>query len=117
MADLESTINQILGDPDSMAQILSLAKSFGISPPKDDPPPGNEVPEPPAQSPLSDIPMGAMMELVQQAGSIDPREAQLLNALKPYCSKERQQRLDRALRIARISQIAGAALRTLNKKE
>ena len=114
MEDLESTISQILGNPESMSQILSLAKSFGISPPEE----RQETPQPPqAMQPPADSALPAMAELIRQAGSVDPREVQLLNALKPYCSEDRCRRIDRALRAARLSQIAGAALRSLAQKE
>ena len=114
MEDLESTISQILGNPESMSQILSLAKSFGISPPEE----RQETPQPPqAMQPPVDSALPAMAELIRQAGSVDPREVQLLNALKPYCSEDRCRRIDRALRAARLSQIAGAALRSLAQKE
>ena len=114
MEDLESTISQILGNPESMSQILSLAKSFGISPPEE----RQETPQPPqAMQPPVDSVLPAMAELIRQAGSVDPREVQLLNALKPYCSEDRCRRIDRALRAARLSQIAGAALRSLAQKE
>lgn len=112
MEDLENTISQILGNPDSMAQIMSIAKSLSA------PAPSPEVePASPSAAPSIDPSMLSMLELVKQFGGADPREAQLLNALKPYCSKQRQQRIDRALQIARISQIAGAALRSMEKKE
>lgn len=112
MEDLENTISQILGNPDSMAQIMSIAKSLGVPAP----PPESESPAP-SSEPSMDPSMLSMLELIQQFGGTDPREAQLLNALKPYCSKQRQRRIDRALQIARISQIAGAALRSMEKKE
>ena len=127
MEDLESAIGQILGNPERMAQILSLANSLGVGPPG---PPGPDAPGPPPEGSegpegpeggepplLSEELVGSLLSLLREAGHTDPRERQLLNALKPYCTRERQQRIDRALRIARISQVAGAALRTLNKKE
>ena len=114
MEDLESAISQILGDPESMSQILSLAKSFGVTPPG----PQQEQPDAPQQMQQSaESALPAMAELIRQAGSVDPREVQLLNALKPYCSEDRCRRIDRALRAARLSQIAGAALRSLIQKE
>lgn len=114
MEDLESAISQILGDPESMSQILSLAKSFGVTPPG----PQQEQQDAPQQMQQSaDSALPAMAELIRQAGSVDPREVQLLNALKPYCSEDRCRRIDRALRAARLSQIAGAALRSLIQKE
>ena len=114
MEDLESTISQILGNPESMAQIMSLAKSLGVTPPQEDGPPQES---PPQDTPVSDDSLQMMMELVQQFGATDQREAQLLRALKPYFSQDRQQRIDRALRIAKLSKIAGATLRSFGKKE
>ena len=114
MEDLESAISQILGDPESMSQILSLAKSFGVTSPG----PQQEQQDAPQQMKQSvESALPAMAELIRQAGSVDPREVQLLNALKPYCSEDRCRRIDRALRAARLSQIAGAALRSLIQKE
>ncbi|MEA4965683.1 MAG: hypothetical protein VB055_07670 [Oscillospiraceae bacterium] len=105
MDDLESKISQILDDPGSMAQILSLAKSLGITPPQE-----GDAPQP-------DSSLAPVLSLLQQAGKADSREAALLGALKPYCSKERQEKIDRALRIAQLSQLAGVALRNYEKKE
>lgn len=117
MEDLESAISQILRDPESMSQILSLAKSFGVTPPgpQQEQQEQQDAPQQMKQSVESALP--AMAELIRQAGSVDPREVQLLNALKPYCSEDRCRRIDRALRAARLSQIAGAALRSLIQKE
>lgn len=106
MDDLESKISQILDDPGSMAQILSLAKSLGVGPP-----PEGEAPTQPDPS------IAPILSMLKQVGNSDPREAALLGALKPYCSKERQDRIDRALRIAQLSQLASAALRNYEKKE
>ena len=107
MEDLEGKISEILADPDRMAQVFSIAKSLGLTPPADE----EAGPERTAES------FAPMMELVKQASRVDPRETSLLNALKPYCSKERQARIDRALRAARLSRIAGAALRSFGEKE
>ena len=114
MDDLEQKIGQILGDPDSMAQIMSIAKSLGVMQPE-------QSAQPEAGS-MSDSlfsleELGPIMEIVRRAGNTEQREAALLNALKPYCSAERQQRIDRAVRIARLSQLAGAALRSFDKRE
>ena len=113
MEDLENTISQILGNPESMAQIMSIAKSLST------PAPPVEAESQPSVSPMpsADQSMLSMLELIKQFGADDPRETQLLNALKPYCSEQRRQRIDRALQIARLSQIAGAALRNMEKKE
>ena len=108
MDGLENTISQILGDPDSMAQIMSLAQSFGLSAPQEAP---SEAP-----SESRDDFLLPMMDLLKQS-TASPQETKLLDALKPYFSSERQQRLERASRIARIAQLAGVALRNMNRKE
>jgi len=107
MDGLESTLNQILGDPESMAQIMSLAQSFGLSPPQQE-----ETAPPPPQDDF----LLPMIDLLRKSAA-DPQETRLLEALKPYFSSERQQRFERAARIARIAQLAGVALRSMNRKE
>lgn len=106
MDGLENTIQQILGDPESMSQIMSLAQSFGLSPPKE------EESAPPPQDDF----LLPMMDLLRKSAA-EPQETRLLEALKPYFSSERQQRLERASRISRIAQLAGVALRSMNRKE
>lgn len=99
---LEDKLQQILNDPDSMAQILSLAQSFGMPP---------EQPPPPARPPaVDDDFFQALCGLMQQARQSDGRQEALLCALKPYLAPERRDNIDRALQIARISHLAGVAL-------
>ena len=112
MEDLQNTISQILGDPDSMAQIMSLAQSLGGTL-SQEPAERQETPA----SLFPDFPIQTVMDLMKQADSGDQREIQLLNALKSCCSEERQLRIERALRVAKISRLAGAALRTFSQKE
>ena len=105
MDDVESTIQQILGDPQSMMQIMDLAKSFGLSPPQ---------PSAQAESPGEDL--APMLEILRRTAA-QPQETKLLDALKPYFSPERQKRLDRAVRVARVAQLAGSALKSMSGKE
>lgn len=105
----EDKLNQILSDPDSMAKIMNLAQSLGgpsaapIGPP--DPPP---KPPPP---PPDDAFVKGILRLMQQAQHTDKRQEALLCALKPYLAPERQAKIDEALRIAKLSQLAGFALK------
>lgn len=105
MAGLEHTIQQLLGDPESMNQIKSLAKSFGLPAPESSP----------AEEP-SENELRPMLELLRST-SAHPEETKLLEALKPYFTPERQQRFDRALQVARIARLAGTALKTMGRKE
>ena len=105
----EDKLNQILSDPDSMAKIMSLAQSLGGSsaasagPPE---PPPKAPPPPP-----DDAFVKGILRLMQQAQHTDKRQEALLCALKPYLAPERQARIDEALRIAKLSQLAGFALK------
>ncbi len=98
---LEDKLNQILNDPDSMAQILSMAKSFGVQQPS----------EPSAPPPIDENMMMGLMQLMQHAQQTDGRQEALLCALKPYLAPERQAKLDKAMQLARISHLAGFALK------
>ena len=51
------------------------------------------------------------MQMMQQAQHTDSKQEALLCALKPYLVPERRDKIDRALRIARLSQLASFALR------
>ena len=113
---LEDKLQQILNDPDSMAQILSLAQSFGMSPE----PPSDHGPSAPPQR---GAPLGApaagfpqpVMGLMQQARQSDSKQEALLCALKPFLAPDRRDKIDRAMEIARISHLAGFALRNYGK--
>ena len=113
---LEDKLQQILNDPDSMAQILSLAKSFGMSP---EPPSDHGPSAPPKQEPKIGMPdegfLQAVMGLMQQARQSDSKQEALLCALKPYLAPDRRDKIDRAMEIARISHLAGFALRNYGK--
>lgn len=101
----ESQLNEILNDPERMAQILSLAQSFGLQPPETP-----SAPPPSAPPPDSEM-LQSMMRLMQQARQTDGKQEALLSALKPYLAPERREKLDRAIQLARISHLAGYALR------
>ena len=124
---LEDKLQQILNDPQSMAQILSMAQSFGLQPPEpshapDAPskpaaPPSKSEPHPKPPSPPPKPPqidprmLQSLMQLMQQAQQSDGKQEALICALKPFLAPERREKMDRAMQIARISHLAGFALR------
>ncbi|MBE6954575.1 MAG: hypothetical protein E7449_01515 [Ruminococcaceae bacterium] len=115
MDDLESKINQVLSDPQSMQKIFSIAQSLGVSPPTDAP-----KEETPAvdSSLLPDLSMlSTLGQLMQSQGASDSRHTELLNALRPFLRPERQQSLDRALRVAKLSHLARFALNNLSESQ
>ena len=52
-----------------------------------------------------------LMRLMQQAQQSDGKQEALICALKPFLAPERREKMDRAMQIARISHLAGFALR------
>ena len=104
---LEDKLQQILNDPQSMAQSLSLAQSLGMSPESEQKQETSSAPPPP---PPDDGFVKAIIGLMQQARKSDSKQEALLCALKPFLAPDRREKIDRALQIARISHLAGAAL-------
>lgn len=105
----EDKLNQILSDPDSMAKIMNLAQSLGGPSAAPNGPP-HPPPKPPPPPP-DDAFVKGILRLMQQAQHTDKRQEALLCALKPYLAPERQAKIDEALRIAKLSQLAGFALK------
>lgn len=100
--DLSGRLNEILSDPESMAKIAALAKSFSArssqesAAPPDEPPQAEEMREAPAApdpDPLSLLPPGLIRDLTRHSGE----RAELLRAVRPFLERERQEKLDRIL--------------------
>ena len=129
MAELEEKLNAILSDPQAMEQILSAARALSgqeAGGPRE--PEGAEEDRPPS-APGGGAGQGAPDGLFSALGDLDPRwvklgarllgeygrtddkKAALLEALKPFLKPERRARVDQAARLARLSRVAGAALR------
>ena len=124
MAEFDEKLNSILANPDAMAQIMQLAQSLSgdsqgpaVPHPLPTPAPPQQPPlQPPAQPPqwgadlLSSLAGGMdptllmkLMPLIQELGSLsDSNARQLLYALRPYLKPERQEKVERALQLARL---------------
>lgn len=120
MAEFDDKLNSILSNPDAMAQIMQLAQSLGggTEQPAAPPPPPPQAPQPPAPSPgggdlLSSLTGGLdtqlllrLLPLIQElGGQQDSNARQLLYALRPYLRPERQEKIERALQLARLFHI------------
>ena len=108
-SSLEQAIGAVLQDPQQLQKIFALAQSLGLSPP-----------EAPAATSAEQAPEdrgSALRTLLQQAGKLDRRQENLLNALKPFLKPERREKVDRAMQAARISRLASAALRGRDQKD
>lgn len=118
MAEFDEKLNNILGNPDAMAQIMQLAQSLSGGQESQ-----QSTPPPPPQSPPSPSPGGGdllsslsggldpkllmrLMPLIQElGGQQDSNARQLLFALRPYLKEERQEKVERALQLARLFHI------------
>ncbi len=108
MDEMEEKLGAILGNPQMMQQIMAMAQSFQ-EPPKKGPPPKQEAPK---ENFLPDIDLGTIQKISRLAkqGNIDKREQALLRALGAYLSKDRIGKLERAMKAAKLAQIASSAL-------
>ena len=122
MAELEDKLNAILGNPEAMGQIMSLAQSLtgGAG--------GGAEPPPPPPSPAGGGDLAALlgqadprmlrvgMEVLQAYQSGEDKSIALLAALRPFLKPEHQDRIDRALRWTRMARVIRAALNALGKE-
>lgn len=112
-ADFEEKLNAILSSPESMQQVAQLAQMLsqqnatpdGTAEQEDTPSPG--TPDLSAlSSMLGGIDMATIsrfLPLLQEMNSSQNDErTQLLYALKPFLKQERQEKIDTALRLARL---------------
>jgi hypothetical protein len=107
MAELEERLASVLNDPNMMQQIMNMAQSLNVSPPS--PPESAPQEEAPPQ-----IDLGMLKQLsgFAQRGNIDSNQRTLLKALGPYLSKERISKLEKAMRAAKVAQMASGFLAT-----
>ena len=104
---MEEQLNRILNDPDSMAQILSMARSFGMG--QESEPSGPSAPPARDLFSMDEGMLLQMMQIFQAMQQTDPRQDALLCALRAYLAPERQKKLDRAMELARLTKLAGIA--------
>lgn len=128
MADFDEKLNNILSNPDAMAQIMQLAQSIGGEQeqtiPSGQSPPSHQTQSTPSQfgknaqttgmggtdlfSGLSGLANSVdpklimkLLPLIQELGQ-DSNARQLLYALRPYLKTERQEKIERALQLAKL---------------
>ena len=140
MSELEDKLSAILGNPQAMSQIMSLAQSLGGGSAAPAPPPREQSAPPPqeiapeelsAPSGQSALDLSALLsglsggngpdpKLMAMAGRImeeyqsgDDGKAALLQALRPFVKERRYAKLDKAVQIARLSRVIRIALDAL----
>ena len=110
VAEFDEQLNNILSNPNAMSQIMQLAQSLsgGQERPTAPPPPQAKQSSPPDL--LSSLTggidpklMARLLPLIQELGSQQDSNARaLLYALRPYLKEERQEKVERALQLARL---------------
>lgn len=108
MDDFEEKLSSVLGNPEMMAQIMSLAQQIGQTAPSAPAPP----PPSPPESSAPPVDLAAFAKLAGSAGNIgvDQDQQALLRALMPYISTERIGRLEKAMRAAKLASFATTLL-------
>lgn len=122
MAEFDDKLNSILSNPDAMSQIMQLAQSLSGPGPEQEPPPTpptsplQQSAAPPSAgggdlfSSLSSLAGGMdpklltrLLPLIQElGGQRDSNARALLYALRPYLKEEKQNKVERALQLARL---------------
>ena len=98
MDDLQAQLGAIMNDPDMMQKIMSMAQSFSG-------PPQPTQPEPPQALSFDPAMLQKLSGIMGQAG-IDPNQKGLLSALRPYLSCYRLDKLEKAMRAAKMAKLA-----------
>ena len=118
MSEFEDKLQSILGNPDAMSQIMSLAQSFGGNAPD------QSAPEAPIEEPASPFSMlGDLdprllqvgMQLLSEYNAGDDRKTALLTALRPFVKEERYSKVDQAIQIAKLARVIRVALDAFRK--
>lgn len=105
MEGMEEKLGSILNNPQMMQQIMSMASSLNGQQPSQNMSP---TPEPS----LPDFDPAILQKIMGLAGQmgIDPNQRALLTALHPYLTDSRVRKLEKAMRAAKLANIASTAL-------
>ena len=102
MAEFEEKLQSILGNPELMGQIMTMAGAMNQ---QQQPPP----PQPQAGLPFDPGAMAGMMQMLK-ATQLEPRQRQLIQALRGFVTDDRLVRLEKAMQASLIAKFASAAM-------
>lgn len=114
MSEMEDKLGAVLGNPEMMQKIMSMAQSLTqtqtqtqqTEPPQVQKPPQRSLPQNSGMDPA----MLQRIFSVAQQTNIDKNQQSLLRSLGPYLTRDRLTKLEKAMRAAKIAAIAAAAL-------
>ena len=102
MSEIQDKINQILNNPEALKQVQSLGEQLGLSKPE---------PPKPVHKPTLDFLNDDMLKTitrlapVMQSAKSNDDTTHLLNALRPFLGREKQQKLDQAEKMIKFIRI------------
>lgn len=112
MSEFEDKLNSLLSDPAGMAQVVQLAQqlSGSLGGGESTVPPSSPPPTPQADAPgpgrlpggLDPKLIARFLPLLQAYSRDQSNTMQLLTALRPYLKEEKQGKIQRAARLARL---------------
>lgn len=109
MDDFEQRLNQILNNPEAMAQISELASGLNMT--------GETASQ---ENVGASIPEEGMLKaigpLLSQMQANSGREDEILHAIRPHVGESTKKKVDRAIHAAKISRLAGFAWKTMEKQ-
>lgn len=120
MSEFDDKLNSILSNPQMMQQIMSLAQSLNqnSSGLDDKMQAGTGTPRESQQSSsspgISPSMLGKLSSIMQH-GTIDQNQQSLLKALSPYLSRQKLQKLERAMHAAKMAGLASELTNTRNQ--
>ena len=109
MDELENVLGSLLKDPAQLQKLSALASqlmSGAAAAEEPPPPPENAGGGDPAR-------IARLAALFSGAQSGSREKTALLQAMRPFLSAERQERLERAMRFASMAKLAGTVMREL----
>ena len=104
MAEFEEKLQSILSNPELMGQIMNMAGAMNQQQPPPPPPP-----QPPAGLPFDPGAMAGMMQMLK-ATQLEPKQRQLLQALRGFVPDDRLVRLEKAMQASLIARFASSAM-------
>lgn len=120
MSEMDEKLQQVLSNPQVMQQIMSMAQSLNSQLPKQENPGMTEKesiqpkadpkPSKPQQKTEMDVSFFQRLSNIATQSGIDREQMALLKALSPYLSKDRVGRLEKAMRAAKLANLASTLL-------
>lgn len=101
MSELQDTLRQIMSNPEAMRQVQSLGEQLGLNAASAPPAP---VPAPPDTTGGDMLSAFSKLAPLMRAPQNDETAA-LLNALRPFLSEEKQERLRHAQRLIGLMRV------------